>query len=272
MIDRTRYRGRPLHLTPREVRTSLLEPDGDPALEPRSIKVGELAARTGVSVRTLHHYHEIGLLPPSRRNAAGHRLYSEGDVVRLLRIRTLQQLGFSLDEVGQCLADRRYSLERVLELRLQALRATTERAQRLCRVLEALLERARADGGTDVGQVLEAIEEMTMFEKYYTQEQLARLAARRAQLGEDRIREVERAWPELIAAVRAEMAKGTDPSDPRMRELAARWHELVEEFTGGAADIRQSLQNLYAGEPAVAERQGLDRDLCSYVARASGRA
>ena len=56
-------------------------------------KVGELAERTGLSVRTLHYYDEIGLLSPSRRTAAGHRLYTAGDVVRLQQIRSLKQPG-----------------------------------------------------------------------------------------------------------------------------------------------------------------------------------
>ena len=48
-------------------------------------KVGELAKRTGLSVRTLHHYDEIGLLSPSGRTQTGHRLYSTEDVLRLSR-------------------------------------------------------------------------------------------------------------------------------------------------------------------------------------------
>jgi DNA-binding transcriptional MerR regulator len=51
--------------------------------QPAALKVGELAKQTGLSVRTLHYYDEIDLLSPSRRNEAGHRLYTAGDVVRL---------------------------------------------------------------------------------------------------------------------------------------------------------------------------------------------
>jgi len=68
-----------------------------------ALKVGELARRTGLTVRALHHYDEIGLLRPSLRTEAGHRLYSEGDVARLQRVLSLRQLGFSLEEVRDCL-------------------------------------------------------------------------------------------------------------------------------------------------------------------------
>ena len=66
------------------------------------MKVGKLAKQTGVSIRTLHHYDEIGLLKPSHRTEAGHRLYTPGDIARLQQIKSLQHLGFSLG-VGQAL-------------------------------------------------------------------------------------------------------------------------------------------------------------------------
>lgn len=62
-------------------------------------KVGELAEQTGLSVRTLHYYDEIGLLTPSQRTASGHRLYAPGDVIRLQQIKSLRQLGFPLEEI-----------------------------------------------------------------------------------------------------------------------------------------------------------------------------
>jgi hypothetical protein len=112
------------------------------------------------------------------------------------------------------------------------------------------------------------IEVMTMFEKYYTKEQLETLRQRAETLGADHIREVEQEWPRLIANVREEMQKGTDPKDPRMQALAKRWMELVNEFTGGDAGITQSLSNLYKGEPEFAEQQALDGDIFAYVRKA----
>ena len=65
-------------------------------MEARCLKVGELARSSGVSVRTLHYYDEIGLLRPSQQTATGHRLYSRADVVRLQQIRSLRSLGLPL--------------------------------------------------------------------------------------------------------------------------------------------------------------------------------
>jgi DNA-binding transcriptional MerR regulator len=65
------------------------------------MQIGEVAERTGLSLRTLRHYDEIGLLRPSERSEGGFRLYSEGDVARLLVIRRMKPLGFTLDEMAE---------------------------------------------------------------------------------------------------------------------------------------------------------------------------
>ena len=66
--------------------------------------VGHLARTTGLTVRTLHHWDEIGLLRPAERSGAGHRRYSDADVRRLYRIVALRRLGLSLEAVGAALA------------------------------------------------------------------------------------------------------------------------------------------------------------------------
>ena len=67
-------------------------------------KVGELARSTGLTVRTLHHYDQVGLVQPSGRTVAGHRLYDAGDVQRLYQVVRLRALGLSLEAVRAVLA------------------------------------------------------------------------------------------------------------------------------------------------------------------------
>ncbi len=67
------------------------------------MQIGELADRTGLSQRTIRHYEDEGLLTPSARSAGGFRLYSHDDLDRLLLIRRMKPLGFSLDEMRELL-------------------------------------------------------------------------------------------------------------------------------------------------------------------------
>lgn len=72
----------------------------------RRWRVGELAEAAGMTVRTLHHYEQIGLLVPATRTSGDHRLYGEADVERLYRIRALRGLGMSLEDIRAALDNR----------------------------------------------------------------------------------------------------------------------------------------------------------------------
>jgi len=229
------------------------------------LKVGEVAARTGLSVRTLHHYDTIGLLSPSRRSKSGHRLYGRRDILRLQQIVSLRQIGMSLDQIREALKPRN-GAGRIIGLHLARLKERIALEQELCRRLEAMLPRLESVG---IEEIIKCIEVTTMYEKYYTKEQLETLKKRAEGLGPEKIRAAEAEWPKLIESVRAEMDKGTDPKDPRVQALVKRWNELVLEFTGGDPGITQSLKNLYKGEPQFATQQSLDGGLFEYLRKAN---
>lgn len=108
----------------------------------RPMQIGELAERTGLSIRTLRHYDEIGLLVPSARSDGGFRLYTPDDESRLLLIRRMKPLGYSLEQMGELLsvvdglADR--PDDAALGERLEAIRTEAmERRETLRRQLAA---------------------------------------------------------------------------------------------------------------------------------------
>ncbi|MFE2544379.1 MerR family transcriptional regulator [Actinacidiphila glaucinigra] len=72
-------------------------------MDGRHMQIGEVAARTGLSLRTIRHYEETGLVTPSARSQGGFRLYTETDVARLMVIRRMKPLGFSLDQMRDLL-------------------------------------------------------------------------------------------------------------------------------------------------------------------------
>jgi MerR family copper efflux transcriptional regulator len=71
--------------------------------EPATMHIGAVATRTGLSLRTLRHYDEVGLVRPSGRSDGGFRLYTEQDVDRLLVVRRMKPLGFTLEEMADLL-------------------------------------------------------------------------------------------------------------------------------------------------------------------------
>lgn len=78
------------------------------------LRVGDLARSTGLTVRALHHYEDIGLLAPMKRTPAGHRLYDTPAVERLYRIGLLKRYGMPLDQIRHALEDPDWTLEAAL--------------------------------------------------------------------------------------------------------------------------------------------------------------
>lgn len=71
--------------------------------DPELLQIGDVAARTELSIKTIRHYDDVGLVTPSARSAGGFRLYTGSDVERLLSIRRMKPLGFTLDEMRELL-------------------------------------------------------------------------------------------------------------------------------------------------------------------------
>ena len=233
-----------------------------PSAPGRTWKVGELAERTGLTVRTLHHYDAVGLLKPSGRtesaHGSGHRLYTAADVARLQQILSLKHLGFGLELIREYLARPDYDPRLVVRLHLQRVRGQADELKRLevrLAALSAALDQAEI---VSADEFLTTIEEMTMIEKYYTPEQLESLQKRReeaGEAGEEVIRQGPQQWADLHADVRAAIDAGIEPADPRAAELAHRWFALVTSFTGGDPGVFLSLKNMYQNEDTI---RGMD--------------
>jgi MerR family transcriptional regulator, thiopeptide resistance regulator len=158
-----------------------LEPDPASAhtlagvtLQGKVWKIGELARDTGLTVRTLHHYDQLGLLSPLSRTEGGHRCYTGDDVCRLQRIVALRNLGISLEEIGALLdgePDPVNLLRRQLDVVDERIRkAITVRA----RILDVLASRSMNAEPT-VGQLLQLIGETAAMNEPNTPEQFSSL-------------------------------------------------------------------------------------------------
>lgn len=242
-------------------------------MQPGTWKVGEVAERTGLTVRALHHYDAIGLVRPSLRSGSGHRLYTSADLARLQTALSLRALGLSLEEVREGLEGEGFDPLAVITRHVARLREQIARQTELCARLEGLarLLTSTAAGEVSAEHFFRTIEGMTMIENYYTPEQLEYLARRREEVGEEAIRAAEQEWPELMARMKAAMLAGTDPADPEVQAMARRWSELVESFTGGDPGITASVTRLWKEQGAnLAAQHNLDFDprLHEYVGRA----
>jgi DNA-binding transcriptional MerR regulator len=218
---------------------------------PRHYRVGQVAALTGVSIRTLHHYDSIGLMPPSKRLENGHRLYSPGDLLRLQQILTLRYLGFELTQIGELLERPDFDVIASLRIQRGVVRDRVAELQRIESSLSRLLDHRLATGGWDWEMMTDAsasvqsgLEQKGMsMTDYYTPEEIRRQAGEMIQ-GEhgDQLRALERRWRELLHDVHASL--DLPPESAEAQALAARWDRIHEEARPFFADREKLWRSL----------------------------
>lgn len=237
--------------------------------------IGELAKASGMTVRALHHYDEIGLLPVTERTGSGHRRYTGADLRRLYRIRTLRTLGLPLEEIRKVLAgagDDLASLRGLLRRQLAALTEQARQVRLLQRQIQDLLDRIEESPLPGPEQFMTVLERMTVLEKYFSQEQRNQLADRRAELGAERIDDARTRLASLVEEGLGYLKSGRPADDPAVRDLVRRWdaigsmfHAAEETKTAARTMWQENSSELASALPWPADQL---QDLVGYLQRA----
>src|SRR5882724_4006984 len=117
-----------------------------------SYQVKEVAELSGVSVRALHHYDELGLLVPAGRTSAGYRLYDDDDLLRLQQILIGRELGLSLEEIHRSLDEPSFDRKRALVAQRAELEKRAQQAQAMLRAVDAAIALIDGNGNEDPNQ------------------------------------------------------------------------------------------------------------------------
>ncbi len=225
------------------------------------LKIGALAKHTGLTIRTLRHYDDIGLLAPSHRSEAGYRMYGDDDVNRLHRIQALKQLGLGLAEIGDTLASNGSDLGGIIARQLAALDRQTEQVNKLRAQLLRLQTQMAHGSKPEMADWLITLELMTMYEKYFNPDELEALEAHRRQAGPD----LDSRWLALMQSLRALMEQGVPPSDERAQEVSGEWHVLIQETIGNDTGLLAKLDAMARNEPSVRQELGMDDVVMDYL-------
>ena len=219
--------------------------------------VGEVARFAGVSVRTLHHYDEVGLLSPSGRTAAGYRMYGDADLERLQQILCYRELGFGLGEIAEILDDPR--TDPIDHLRRQHA-LLTDQMERLAAMVEAVRKTMEARtmgislnpeemfevfGDHDPTQYADEVEQRWGDTDAYKQSQ----RRTKSYTKDDwlRIKEEAGAAEQRLAAA---LAAGLPPdSDEAMAAAEAHRTHIDRWFYDLSPDMHRNLADMYVADP-----------------------
>lgn len=215
-----------------------------------ALKIGELAKKSGLSVRALRHYNDIGLLVPSSRTTAEHRLYSSSDILKLEKILSLQQIGLTLTEIKDCLEAQVLSFHDIAMKHMMHLLDQIQASKKLYDKLDRITRLFSDQDQIPVEEVLKIIEVLAMYEKYYTPEQLEMLKSRQINFSSEQQKDIENRWQKVFEGIKKAYQSKTAVSDPSVIALGIEANALISEFTGNDPKMQASLENMYASEGA----------------------
>jgi len=224
------------------------------------LRVGELARRTGLTVRALHHYDSIGLLRPTARSDSGYRLYGRDDVARLHGIQTLRRMGVPLADVAQLLDGGAVTLSAILARQIGTLDQEIAQAQALRErlgVMQMILVRG---GQPEIDDWLASLSMMSTFEQYFSAGEL--------KLVFERWKRSEAEWPPLLRAIRDAMERGVQPDSMELQPLARRWMDVSARWMNGDIALLKRWGSMLREQPGLPLPDGMDRALIEYIDQA----
>ncbi|MER5703831.1 MerR family transcriptional regulator [Micromonospora sp. NPDC002296] len=239
--------------------------------------VGRVAKAAGVTVRTLHHYDEIGLLSPSGRTSAGYRCYDDADLERLQLVRYYRELGFPLEEIAAILddpaADPKAHLRRQHELlsgrigKLQEMVATIELALEARRMNIRLTPEERFEVFGDVDPEAHAEEAERRWGDGEAYRESSRRAAGYSKDDWLRNKAENEDWGRRLTAL---MASGAPAGGPEAMALAEEHRQLISRwFYDCTYEIHTGLADMYvADERFTAYYEAIRPGLTAYLAEA----
>src|SRR3984957_9855269 len=174
------------------------------AADERTWRIGEVATATGLTVRALHHYDQIGLVVPSARTSGGHVVYTRAGLVVLYEVTAMRQLGLSLDQVAIVLAGRT-DVRTVIDQQLEHVDRQIRMAQRLRKQLIAARDASDADN-VGFAEIIRLTGDLT---GYLRQEKIDAMRRRIGELGVVAEHAVGVEMPRLYGQALEEMRSGT---------------------------------------------------------------
>lgn len=228
------------------------------------LRIGELARRTGLTVRALRHYDDIALLVPSERSSGGYRLYGRKDVARLYRIQALRRLDLSLADIQGLLDNAAGGISEVVAQQVAQLDREILQASALRTHLLAVQDQLQASEEPGMDDWLLALESMVAGSKYFSEDEQRTLKAQRDGFADAMA--PERA--ELSAWLHRLVAAGVSPESPQAQTLAQRWIELLLDEAGGDEGLLIKLYTMHWNEPSLHALTGVDRAGIRYISHA----
>lgn len=210
-------------------------------------RIKQFSELTHVTVRTLHYYDKINLLKPTGKTEAGHRLYSENDLLRLQQILTLKFLGFSLTTIKNIVVNENFELRNSLKCQADMLRLEAKKmnkAAELIRYMEYLLETGKNIDWETLIKIIEVMqmskaEQVKWQEKFLNQEELKDFNKLVESRPKEEWDEYHKMWLSMLNEIKQNIQHA--PGSEVGQRLAKKWLDLVDDVYGDYPHLREKM-------------------------------
>ncbi|WP_077622355.1 MerR family transcriptional regulator [Sediminibacillus massiliensis] len=216
--------------------------------------IGEFSERTGISIRTLHYYDEIGLLQPEKNQSSGHRVYVQQDLLTLQKILSLKFLGYSLEKIRELMKESSFTvdLNETLGLHLKALEKESARIDASMEAIRRVMRLLEEERAIDSNLLLSLINHLHLDNKqkeWMEEHMLTDVAKELANKSEQEKTEFDDTF--LMLAKRVRMLYGRPFDDPEVIEMAGQYLEATFAFLG--EDLIRQLADAEVEETDIKE-------------------
>lgn len=237
--------------------------------------VGEVAQLAHISVRTLHHYGEIGLLDASERTSAGYRLYSDADLERLQQILLYRELGFPLDEIADVMGNPGFLRHEALLGQRELLHRKQAHVAAMIEAVERAIdahEKGRTMSKEDLFEVFGEFDpsehEQEVQERWSETDSYKESAKRTARYTKDDWKRFKQESEAITTAIADLMEQGVPADDPRAVDAVDRARLQIDHwFYPCSREMHAELGKMYVADPRFAAtyekiRPGLAQYIC----------
>ena len=236
--------------------------------------VGEVAALASVSVRTLHHYDELGLLTPSVRTDSGYRLYSDADLATLQQVLFFKELGFGLADIGRIMHDPQFNRLAALRMQRRMLMDKSTQLALMAEAVEAAIDATEGGARMDAKDMFEAFGdfdpkeyEKEAEERWGSTEAYKESARRTKRYAKEDWKEVRKETEAVNAGLAALMDEGVPATDPRAMDFAEQHRLNIDKrFYPCSQEMHIGLADMYIADPRfTASYEKVRPGLAQYV-------
>jgi DNA-binding transcriptional MerR regulator len=235
--------------------------------------IGKLSKKTGVTVRTLDYYDEIGLVNPSSKTSGGHRLYSENDVMRLERVLALKYMGFSLEQIKDILENSTSNWQASIQQQIELVKREQERLKRIEQALLNISYSIEFEGEVNWSVIFSTIhlfqkepeEAFEQYKDYLSEGEMKKIMDMNAvNMSETDIQ----AWLKVINEIKNNL--DLDPASEQARRLVENWANQADDMFGHdeqlLGDMWEALQNFKEGIAFYP----MNEDVIHFIKRVAG--